>query len=55
MVVVELDKVDMDVEIFYDGFLVKIVIMEGEIVFVGVVIGLFVEIEEEIVEVKVKV
>ena len=54
MVVVESDKADMDVETFYDGFLAKIVIGEGETAPVGAAIGLLAETEEEIAEAKGK-
>lgn len=54
MVVVESDKADMDVETFYDGFLAKIVIAEGETAPVGAAIGLLAETEEEIAEAKAK-
>lgn len=52
--VVESDKADMDVETFYDGFLAKIVITEGETAPVGAAIGLLAETEEEIAEAKAK-
>ncbi|XP_024393402.1 dihydrolipoyllysine-residue acetyltransferase component 5 of pyruvate dehydrogenase complex, chloroplastic [Physcomitrium patens] len=54
VVVVESDKADMDVETFYDGFLAKIVIGEGETAPVGAAIGLLAETEEEIAEAKSK-
>lgn len=54
VVVVESDKADMDVETFYDGFLAKIVIAEGETAPVGAAIGLLAETEEEIAEAKAK-
>lgn len=54
VVVVESDKADMDVETFYDGFLAKIVIAEGETAPVGAAIGLLAETEAEIAEAKAK-
>lgn len=51
VLVVELDKVDMDVEFFNEGYLVVILVLVGEEVFVGVIFGLVVEMEVEIVEV----
>lgn len=46
--VVELDKVDMDVEFFFFGYLVIIIVEVGDVVLVGFIIGLLVEIEVEI-------
>ncbi|KAJ7943177.1 Dihydrolipoamide acetyltransferase component of pyruvate dehydrogenase complex [Quillaja saponaria] len=54
VVVVESDKADMDVEIFYDGILAAIVVGEGETAPVGAPIGLLAESEEEVAEVKSK-
>ncbi|KAI4368997.1 hypothetical protein MLD38_017492 [Melastoma candidum] len=54
VVVVESDKADMDVETFYDGILVAIVVPEGESAPVGAPIGILAESEEEIAEAKAK-
>ena len=51
---VESDKADMDVETFYDGILVAIVVPEGESAAVGALIGILAEIEDEIAEAKTK-
>ncbi|KAH9625945.1 hypothetical protein KSS87_020365, partial [Heliosperma pusillum] len=48
VVVVESDKADMDVETFYDGFLAKIIVDEGNSAPVGSAIALLAESEEEI-------
>ncbi|XVF43030.1 hypothetical protein PTKIN_Ptkin02bG0007800 [Pterospermum kingtungense] len=54
VVVVESDKADMDVETFYDGILVSIVVGEGETAPVGAAIGILAETEDEIAEAKAK-
>ncbi|XP_074279553.1 dihydrolipoyllysine-residue acetyltransferase component 5 of pyruvate dehydrogenase complex, chloroplastic [Silene latifolia] len=48
VVVVESDKADMDVETFYDGFLAKIIVDEGNSAPVGSAIALLAESEDEI-------
>lgn len=54
VVVVESDKADMDVEIFYDGILAAIVVSEGETAPVGAPIGLLAETEAEVFEAREK-
>ncbi|KAK8937854.1 hypothetical protein KSP40_PGU019802 [Platanthera guangdongensis] len=54
VVVVESDKADMDVEIFYDGILAAIVVPEGESAPVGAPIGLLAETDDEIAFAKAK-
>ncbi|KAK8933272.1 hypothetical protein KSP39_PZI015444 [Platanthera zijinensis] len=54
VVVVESDKADMDVEIFYDGILAAIVVPEGESAPVGAPIGLLAETDDEIALAKAK-
>ena len=54
VLVVESDKADMDVESFHDGFLAAVIMTAGSTAPVGETIGLIVETEEEIAEVKLK-
>ncbi|CAO2835274.1 unnamed protein product [Amaranthus hypochondriacus] len=50
VVVVESDKADMDVETFYDGYLAKIIVEEGNVAPVGSAIALLAESEAEIAD-----
>ncbi|KAL5704178.1 dihydrolipoyllysine-residue acetyltransferase [Ranunculus cassubicifolius] len=48
VVVVESDKADMDVETFYDGYLAKIMVDEGDVAAVGSAIAYLAETQDEI-------
>ena len=54
VLVVESDKADMDVEAFQEGYLAAVLMPAGSTAPVGETIGLIVETEEEIAEVKSK-
>lgn len=54
VLVVESDKADMDVESFQDGYLAAVLMPAGSTAPVGETIGLIVETEAEIAEVKAK-
>ncbi|OIT07139.1 PDC-E2 5-like protein [Nicotiana attenuata] len=55
VLVVESDKVDIDVESFYDGYLATIIVPEGGSASVGSTIALLAESEDEISLAKAKI
>ncbi|EFJ27712.1 hypothetical protein SELMODRAFT_95118, partial [Selaginella moellendorffii] len=52
--VVESDKADMDVEVFYDGYLARIVVESGSSAAINELIALLAENEEDIAEARRK-